>query len=166
MSLSLPADPPRARSLTRVVPEMSAALEGGSEWFAPARSAIVWVIDGLGAFNLGARAGHARFLSEARTKRDAARTVFPSTTAAALTSLLTGALPGEHGIVGYRARVPGTEKTTPGMTVAAPCCDALHPPTPSVQLAFWPGVCHTRSPVARLSAVNPPTVRSNGKYAF
>ncbi|MDQ7877766.1 alkaline phosphatase family protein [Microbacterium sp. QXD-8] len=109
MSLSLPADPPRARSLTRVVPQMSAALNGGSEWFAPARSAIVWVIDGLGVSNLAARAGHARFLSEARTKRDTARTVFPSTTAAALTSLLTGALPGEHGIVGYRARVPGTD---------------------------------------------------------
>lgn len=109
MTLSLPADPPRARSLTRVVPEMSAALNGGSEWFAPARSAIVWVIDGLGVYNLAARAGHARFLSEARTKRDAARTVFPSTTAAALTSLLTGVLPGEHGIVGYRARIPGTD---------------------------------------------------------
>lgn len=110
MSLSLPADPPRARSLTRVVTEMSAALDGGSEWFSPARSAIVWVLDGLGVFNLAARAGHARFLSEARTKRDAARTVFPSTTAAALTSLLTGTLPGEHGIVGYRARIPGTDK--------------------------------------------------------
>lgn len=109
MSLSLPADPARARSLTRVVPEMAAALEGASEWFRPARSAIVWVIDGLGAFNLSSRAGHARFLAGARTKRDAARTVFPSTTAAALTSLLTGTAPGEHGIVGYRVRVPGTD---------------------------------------------------------
>lgn len=109
MSFSLPADSPRARSLTRVVPEMSAALTGDSEWFAPARSAIVWVLDGLGAHSLSARAGHARFLAEARSKRDVARTVFPSTTAAALTSLLTGAQPGEHGIVGYRARVPGTD---------------------------------------------------------
>ena len=109
MSLSLPADPPRARSLTRVVPEMSAALNGGSEWFAPARSAIVWVLDGLGVANLAARAGHARFLSDARAKRDAARTVSPSTTASALTSLLTGVLPGAHGIVGYRARIPGTD---------------------------------------------------------
>ena len=99
MSLSLPVDPPRARSLTRVVPEMAAALDGSSEWLAPARSAIVWVIDGLGAHNLAARAGHARFLSESRAKKDAARTVFPSTTAAALTSLLTGAMPGQHGIV-------------------------------------------------------------------
>ena len=36
MSLSLPADPPRARSLTGVVPQMIAALEGTSDWFAPA----------------------------------------------------------------------------------------------------------------------------------
>ena len=109
MSLSLPADPPRARSLTGVVPQMSAALDGRSEWFAPATSAIVWVLDGLGAHNLAARAGHARFLSQAGSKKDVARTVFPATTAAALTSLLTGTLPGQHGIVGYRARVPGTD---------------------------------------------------------
>ncbi|WP_205789074.1 alkaline phosphatase family protein [Microbacterium sp. CPCC 204701] len=109
MSLSLPVDPPRARSLTRVVPEMSAALDGRSDWLAPATSAIVWVVDGLGAHNLSARAGHARSLADARAKRDAVRTVFPSTTAAALTSLLTGVMPGQHGIVGYRARVPGTD---------------------------------------------------------
>jgi hypothetical protein len=109
MSLSLPADPPRARSLTGVVPQMSAALDGRSDWFAPATSAIVFVIDGLGAANLSARSGHARFLTQSGGKKDVARTVFPSTTAAALTSLLTGTLPGQHGIVGYRARIPGTD---------------------------------------------------------
>lgn len=110
MSLSLPAEPPRARSLTGVVPQMLAALDGTSQWFAPARSAIVLVVDGLGAHNLAARSGHARFLSSAGTKKDLARTVFPSTTASALASLLTGAAPGEHGIVGYRALVPGTDE--------------------------------------------------------
>jgi hypothetical protein len=85
---------------------MVAALEGTSEWFAPARSAIVFVVDGLGAHNLAARSGHARFLTTAGSKKDVARTVFPSTTASALTSLLTGAPPGEHGIVGYRGLVP------------------------------------------------------------
>lgn len=109
MSLSLPADPPRTRSLTGVVPQMLAALEGTSEWFAPATSVVVFVVDGLGAHNLTARAGHARFLSAAGAKRDVARTVFPSTTASALTSLLTGVQPGEHGIVGYRVRVPETD---------------------------------------------------------
>jgi hypothetical protein len=111
MSLSLPADPPRARSLVRVLPEVIDALSGSSTWFRPARSAIVLVVDGLGAANLAARGGHARFLAGAGGKKDVARTVFPSTTAAALTSLLTGAAPGEHGILGYRVRVPGAPDT-------------------------------------------------------
>ena len=109
MTLSLPAAAPGARSLTGVVPQLLAALSGTSDWFAPARSAIVFTVDGLGAHNLTARVGQARFLAAQRTKKDVARTVFPSTTASALTSLLTGAEPGEHGIVGYRARVPGTD---------------------------------------------------------
>ena len=108
MTLSLPAGPPRARSLTGVVTQAIAALEGRSEWFATARSAVVFVVDGLGSHNLAERRGHARFLGSAGSRRDVARTVFPSTTAAALTSLLTGAEPGEHGIVGYRTRIPGT----------------------------------------------------------
>jgi hypothetical protein len=109
MSLSLPADPARTRSLTGVLPQLIAALGGTSEWFAPASSAIVVVLDGMGARNLSARAGHARFLAGQITKKDVVRTVFPSTTAAALTSLLTGTWPGEHGIVGYRVRIPGTD---------------------------------------------------------
>jgi predicted AlkP superfamily pyrophosphatase or phosphodiesterase len=89
---------------------MTASLDGAADWFAPARSAIVFVIDGLGAHNLNARSGHARFLSSAGSKKDVARTVFPSTTASALTSLLTGVAPGEHGIVGYRVLVPETDE--------------------------------------------------------
>ncbi len=108
MSLSLPADPPRSRSLTGVLTQSIAALDGASDWFAPARSVIVFLVDGLGAHNLAARRGHARFLAAASGRRDVARTVFPSTTAAALTSLLTGVEPGRHGIVGYRTRIPGT----------------------------------------------------------
>ncbi|KEP76285.1 nucleotide pyrophosphatase [Microbacterium sp. SUBG005] len=109
MSLSLPADPPRSRSLTGVVEQSIAALTGSSDWFSPAQSAIVFLVDGLGAHNLAARRGHARFLGSVGGRRDVARTVFPSTTAAALTSLLTGTAPGAHGIVGYRARIPGTD---------------------------------------------------------
>jgi hypothetical protein len=41
------------------------------------------------------------------TKKDAARSTFPSTTATALTGLLTATDAGAHGIVGYRARIPG-----------------------------------------------------------
>lgn len=108
MSLSLPADPPSARSLTGVLPQLLGSLTGTPDWFPAARSAIVVMVDGLGRANLTARAGHARFLTARMAKKDAARTVFPSTTAAALTSLLTGESPGIHGIVGYSVRVPET----------------------------------------------------------
>ncbi len=87
-----------------------AALDGTGGVLPPASSAIVFVLDGLGAQNLAARRGHARFLSAAGGRSAVARTVFPSTTAAALTSLLTGVDPGQHGIVGYRVRIPGTDE--------------------------------------------------------
>jgi hypothetical protein len=92
-----------------VLTDAVAALEGRSEALPTATSAVVFVLDGLGAHNLAARRGHARFLSSLSTRSALARTVFPSTTAAALTSLLTGVDPGEHGIVGYRVRIPGTD---------------------------------------------------------
>jgi predicted AlkP superfamily pyrophosphatase or phosphodiesterase len=106
----LPAEPAHARSLTALVPDAIASLSPSSApgVLAPARSAIVVVIDGLGASNLSARAGHARFLTSVMRKKDVARSVFPTTTAAALTSLMTGTDPGAHGIVGYRVRVPDT----------------------------------------------------------
>lgn len=109
MSLSLPAYPPRARSLTGVLADALAAVAGTVGALPPARSAIVFVLDGLGAHNLAARRGHARFLSSLSSRSAVARTVFPSTTAAALTSLLTATDPGVHGIVGYRVRIPGTD---------------------------------------------------------
>ncbi len=89
---------------------MRAAVSGDPSPFAPARSAVVFVLDGLGAANLAARRGHARFLSSLSSRSAVARTVFPSTTAAALTSLLTGTDPGVHGIVGYKVRIPGTDE--------------------------------------------------------
>ena len=60
---------------------------------------VVVLVDGLGAAALRARAGHARTLTAA--SGETIDTVFPTTTAAALASLTTGALPGEHGLVGY-----------------------------------------------------------------
>lgn len=110
MSLSLPADPLTTRRLTGVVPQLVASLSGAADWFPPAESAVFVVVDGLGRGNLTARAGHARFLSSRMAKKDVARTVFPATTATALTGLLTGVEAGVHGIVGYRARIPGTNR--------------------------------------------------------
>ncbi|MCR8669947.1 alkaline phosphatase family protein [Agrococcus sp. HG114] len=72
---------------------------------ARASAAVVLLVDGLGAAQLGQRAGHARTLATAPGgSLDAG---FPSTTAVALASLTTGELAGAHGIVGYDAFVPG-----------------------------------------------------------
>lgn len=72
------------------------------------RSAIVVLVDGLGLHNLRARAGHARTLMSAVTTQSVAHTVFPATTAAALSTLTTGTEPGQHGIVGYTVRDPAS----------------------------------------------------------
>ncbi|WP_306231166.1 alkaline phosphatase family protein [Agrococcus beijingensis] len=67
--------------------------------------AVVLLVDGLGAAQLGQRAGHARTLAGAPGgSLDAG---FPSTTAVSLATLATGVLAGEHGLVGYDAFVPG-----------------------------------------------------------
>ena len=72
------------------------------------RAAVI-VVDGLGADNLRARAGHARSLAAAMSGRRAViETGVPTTTAVALTTLTTGAVPGRHGIVGYTALEPGS----------------------------------------------------------
>lgn len=68
------------------------------------RSFVLIAVDGLGHANLGARIGHAPAL--ARLPRKRIETVAPSTTGAALTTLLTGQLPGSHGLIGYRIRHP------------------------------------------------------------
>jgi len=70
------------------------------------RAAVV-LLDGLGAESLRARAGHARTLAGAMaTRADVLATGVPTTTAAALASLTTGAPPGEHGMVGYAVLDP------------------------------------------------------------
>nr|WP_236571199.1 nucleotide pyrophosphatase/phosphodiesterase family protein [Microbacterium hydrocarbonoxydans] len=82
--------------------DLFAALRGESAALPRATSVVLVLIDGLGAIGLRAHAGHARALTAGMAKKDVAQSVFPSTTAAALTSLLTGAWPGQHGLVGYR----------------------------------------------------------------
>src|SRR5690349_19487394 len=102
MSLMLPPESSAARSVAGVADDMFAALRGESAVLPRATSVVLVLIDGLGAIGLRAHAGHARSLTAGMAKKDVAQSVFPSTTAAALTSLLTGAWPGQHGLVGYR----------------------------------------------------------------
>jgi predicted AlkP superfamily pyrophosphatase or phosphodiesterase len=109
MPLILPTSLDSTRNISGVAPQLLAALRGGSADLPAARSVVLVVVDGLGVLSLRAHAGHARTLSSAMAKKDAAGSVFPTTTAAALTSLLTGAAPGVHGLVGYQVRDPQTD---------------------------------------------------------
>lgn len=102
----LPSSPDTTRSIAGVAPQLLSALQGGAEPLPAVRSAVLVVVDGLGAIPLRAHAGHARTLASAMARKDVIGSAFPTTTAAALTTLLTGAMPGEHGLVGYRVRDP------------------------------------------------------------
>jgi predicted AlkP superfamily pyrophosphatase or phosphodiesterase len=104
----LPAASSARASLADVLPSCLAAVSGDESTLRlpPVRAAVVVLVDGLGASALRARSGHARTLAGALTKAATVTTVFPSTTAAALASLTTGVLPGEHGLVGYSVLDP------------------------------------------------------------
>lgn len=112
MSAMLPVTPDGAARLTEVVPSALASLDARANplGLPPVSSAVVVLVDGLGAANLRARAGHARVLAAAFGKRDIGYTVFPSTTAAGLASLTTGRMPGAHGLVGYQVLDPAHDR--------------------------------------------------------
>jgi hypothetical protein len=105
----VPAREPDTRSLADVLPSCVAALRGESNplGLRPATSVVVVVVDGLGSAALKQRAAYARTLSAATGSLWSG---FPSTTAAALTTLTTGTLPGEHGLVGYRVLDPANDR--------------------------------------------------------
>ena len=70
-----------------------------------ARTVVLLVIDGLGWHQLQAHARVAPTL--AGLAGHAITTIAPSTTSVALTSIVTGTHPGEHGVIGYRIDVDG-----------------------------------------------------------
>jgi predicted AlkP superfamily pyrophosphatase or phosphodiesterase len=93
--------------LSNLVP---ALLEPGPEtpaWLprlvVDAEQIVLLVLDGLGWEQLQARRHLAPTLSA--MAGGAITTIAPSTTAAALTSIVTGLSPGEHGVIGYRVAV-------------------------------------------------------------
>lgn len=65
----------------------------------------LFLIDGLGANVLDTYGEHAPALSRLQHFAPV-QTAFPSTTATSLTTLMTGELPGTHGMMGYTVRVP------------------------------------------------------------
>jgi Type I phosphodiesterase / nucleotide pyrophosphatase len=106
-------------SLHRVVPSLLEHLGRRSEvplpsWFPAvvegARQVVLLVLDGLGAEQLRERRTLAPVLDEGIGR--AITSVAPSTTACALTSLVTGRTPAEHGVVGYRVAIGGDVMNT------------------------------------------------------
>ncbi|MDO5729906.1 MAG: alkaline phosphatase family protein [Actinomycetaceae bacterium] len=67
-------------------------------------SICVVLIDGMGHRLIGETVGHTPFLRSIRGDIIEARTVVPSTTAAAITSLATGASPGQTRMVGWSVK--------------------------------------------------------------
>lgn len=68
----------------------------------------LFLIDGLGAAALDIYGEHAPALSGLHFFASV-ETAFPSTTATSLTTLMTGELPGVHGMLGYTVRVPRSD---------------------------------------------------------
>ena len=100
----LPAAPKTLGRLSDVFSSAASAVAGLENPLGLARvdSAVVVLVDGLGFANVRDAAGHARWLWPIMQASKPVNTVFPSTTAAALTSFATGRTPAEHGLVGYR----------------------------------------------------------------
>ena len=96
-------------NLAGVIPALLADPDDRPAWMPPpARDAdriVVVVLDGLGWLQMQERIPLLPNLSSMVGGR--ITTVVPSTTACALTSLVVGAAPAAHGIVGYRVVVPG-----------------------------------------------------------
>jgi len=99
------------RSLGDVVPAIASALGVDAQprtrlVLPDAAGYVVFLVDGLGQELLKRYAHAAPFLSSLLSTPGTAGV--PSTTATSLTSLGTGLDPGQHGLVGFTARVPGT----------------------------------------------------------
>ena len=102
----LPARQFSTLRLADVLPSSLSSIEGlpNALGLGHTNKTVVVLADGLGVSSLRARAGHARFLNSLLTKTSVVDGVFPSTTAAGITTLTTGVPPGQHGLVGYRVR--------------------------------------------------------------
>lgn len=102
------------RSLGDVLPAVAAALgidvgfHETSLVLPPAQRYVIFLVDGLGHRLIETHAEHAPYLHT--LLREPGVAGVPSTTATSLTSLGTAMTPGEHGLVGFTSRIPGTEK--------------------------------------------------------
>ena len=103
-----------AAGLAGVLPAVAAAL--GVDRYAaaldvaPARRAVVVLVDGLGYELIRRRGGHAPFLRSLLPAAYRITAGFPSTTATSMGTFGTGLPPGGHGLLGYEVLVPGEDR--------------------------------------------------------
>ncbi|MGY2875169.1 hypothetical protein ACVW00_002359 [Marmoricola sp. URHA0025 HA25] len=102
------------RTLGDVLPAVATALgvdvgfHATSLELPPARRYVIFLVDGLGHRLLAAHPEQAPFLHA--LLREPGLAGVPSTTATSITSLGTALTPGQHGLVGYTSRIPGTDR--------------------------------------------------------
>jgi hypothetical protein len=77
---------------------------------APARRAVVVLVDGLGYELIRRRGGHAPYLRSLLPAAYRLTAGFPSTTATSMGTFGTGLPPGAHGLLGYEVLVPGEDR--------------------------------------------------------
>ncbi len=110
-----------SRSLADVLPAVASALgtplpgATTSLVLPDAGSYVVSLVDGLGAELIRRYAHAAPFLASLMAQQEPGTAGVPSTTVTSLTSLGTALLPGTHGMVGYTARIPGTDRLLNGL---------------------------------------------------
>lgn len=97
--------------VTNLVPALCEHPDAGRGWLPAvvtgAERVVLLVLDGLGWHQL--EAGRDVMPTLSAMEGGPISTVVPSTTATALTSIVTGVPPGEHGVVGYRIAVGSGE---------------------------------------------------------
>ena len=141
--------------LDAVVPTLLGRLNGSGaalpEWapalLAEARQIVLLVVDGLGAEQLRQRGALTPVLSGGTG--GVLTSVAPSTTACALTTLATGRVPADHGVVGYRVAVDGDVMNVLQWSIGG--CDArMRIPAPEFQpFPSFPGAPGTVPVVTR-----------------
>ena len=139
--MDVPQPDPATPHLADVVPSVLAAMGvTGFDGRIPLRGilagACVLLVDGLGAELLATYAEDAPVLAGLRGQT--LQVGFPSTTVAGLAAVGTGCRSGEHGMVGYSFRLPGTGVVNALRWRPHPCGDDLRDDLPPEQVQTIP----------------------------
>ena len=98
----------------------------------PADRYVVVLVDGLGWNLLRRSARDVPYLASLLGDARAITSGVPSTTVTSLASLGTGLVPGQHGLVGYTSRVPGTDEVLNALTWETDLTGRTYQPKPTL----------------------------------